>query len=77
MDTSGRKDTCKDPRLERCSLGACEPGEERWRRDEVATEPCPVAALLDDVELVAEFQGEVVARGGVEGVDGDCEGDAW
>ena len=53
----------------------CEACEKGGGRKEISAEP--LAILLDDVELVAYAEREVILVGSGEGVDGDGKGDAW
>jgi hypothetical protein len=53
----------------------CEACKKGGRRKEVSAEP--LAILLDDVELVAYPEREIILVGSDEGVDGDGKSDAW
>ena len=76
VDTAAREDAREDASLEGLALDAGEPGQQRGRCDEVAAEPGAVlAALLDDVQLVANLKGQVGGRRGLEWIGAYCEGD--
>jgi hypothetical protein len=68
VDAGGGKDAGKDTSLEGSTLGARQARQQRGRRDQIAAEPLAIIARFDDVELVAEFQGEVISSGRIEGV---------
>lgn len=77
LDAAAREDAGEDAGLERLALDAGQAGQQRGRSNEVATEPLAIsAALLDDVQLVANLERQVGGRRGLEWVDAYCEGDA-
>ncbi|KAJ4982574.1 hypothetical protein SVAN01_11927, partial [Stagonosporopsis vannaccii] len=68
VDADAREDAREDAGLERLALDARQAGQQRGRGDEVAAKPGGVgAALLDDVQLVANLERQVGGRGGREG----------
>lgn len=77
LDTAAGEDAGKDACLESLALDAGEASQQRGRRHEVSAEPETVlAALLNYVQLVANLEGQVGGRRGLEWIGAYCECDA-
>ena len=74
LDAHAGEDAREDARLQRLALHARQAGQQRRRRNQVAAEPgALMAALLDDVQLIANLEGQVGGRRGLEWVGAYCE----